>query len=313
MADNFDGKNSSRNLRNKSSKKPESSSSPSSVRPTGQDGRQFTCDKDELTNLNSKLDTIIKTLESMGTRITNLEIKLDETSLQISTHHNDISDLKEAVEFNQKQNATLKALINNNADGNHSSISQLEDRLEDLENRSRRNNIIIHGIPEGSERDQPCEEFLSDFLTNHMKIDGGKDFEIERAHRTPSRRQSTPQPDGTNSRPRPIHCKLLRYGDRHHILKNAAKLLRNNQYKGANIFISDDVSAKARNARKQLREDHLPSIRQDERVNFAFVPWSLPPVIMYKLHSGAFKSFTLRDRREQHRDRRVSALPPSLD
>lgn len=247
----------------------------------------------------------------MEKRISNLESKLDDMDTQVSTQQNEITDLKSAVEFNSKDIQSLKKRLVNQSDAASHDTSKLKDKIDDLENRSRRNNLIFHGIPEGSEEGHSCEEFLSDFLATHMKIDDGGDIELERAHRTPSQPQS--RPGGTNSRPtrpRPIHCKFLRYNDRQYILKNAAKLLRNNKYRGSSVYISDDVTRTIRDGRKQLRENQLQSIRQDERVNFAFIPWTIPPVIRYKLHSGAFKSFTFRDRRDQHSDGRASPLPP---
>ena len=130
-----------------------------------------------------------------------------------------------------------------------------------------------------------------------MKLEDGHDIEIERAHRTPGRRPASPYQgnDPKKARPRPIHCRLLRFTDRQHILKQAPSALRNNPYKGSHIFISDDVTSNIRNARKQLRENHLPGIHHDARAQFAFIPWSVPAVITYKLHSGTFKSFRLGD------------------
>ena len=174
---------------------------------------------------------------------------------------------------------------------NYSEIAKLKNQNEDLQNRSRRNNIILHGIPEGAEGSQKCEEFVSSLIINHMKLQDGEAIEIERAHRTPGRKPANPATVSGPSRPRPIHCKLLRFGDREFILKNAAKSLRNNPYKNSNIFITDDVTERIRNFRKQLRENELQTIRRDHRVHFAYIPWSIPPMIKYKLHTGAFKTY----------------------
>lgn len=56
--------------------------------------------------------------------------------------------------------------------------------LENLENRSRHNNLRITGLPEGIEGDDMVV-FLEDFLPKLFKITFDSPFEIERAHRLP--------------------------------------------------------------------------------------------------------------------------------
>ena len=87
-----------------------------------------------------------------------------------------------AADFADKKNRDLVTTINNRCDGNCRYIERLSYQIEDLQNRSCRNNIVIHGIPEGAEGDRTCEEFVSDFLSNHMKLEGAEDVEIEQAH-----------------------------------------------------------------------------------------------------------------------------------
>ncbi len=68
-----------------------------------------------------------------------------------------------------------------------------------------------------------------------MKLEGVDSIELERAHRTGQPPDTTGTAAANPRRPRLIHCRLLRSGDRQHILKNAAKLLKNNKYKGKKI------------------------------------------------------------------------------
>ena len=153
---------------------------------TNQDGCH--CQQD----IHHKLDKIIASLDSMGSRLSALEGKFHEMSAKVDVHDKIISDLKVASEFAGKKNRDLVATINNRCDGNYRYIDRLTSQIEDLQNRSRRNNIIIHGIPEGAEGDKTCEEFVSDFLTNHMKLEGAADVEIERAHRTSAYKHTHP-------------------------------------------------------------------------------------------------------------------------
>ena len=89
-----------------------------------------------------------------------------------------------------------------------------------------------------------------------------------------------------------LHVALLRYPDKQFILRNAAAKLKDNPYLDAKIFISDDVSKAVRDERKILKDRHLEEIRNREDVEYAFIPWSVPPRILYKGNDSAkLKSF----------------------
>ena len=99
--------------------------------------------------------------------------------------------------------------------------------MEDLRNRSRRNNLVFHNIPEKAEG-QDCAAFIKEFINTHMGLEAWcGDVEIESAHRTPTK------VPGTNSKkPRPVHVAFLRYTDKVKILSNAAARLKDNPYQG---------------------------------------------------------------------------------
>ena len=170
-------------------------------------------------------------------------------------------------------------------------MDTLKSKLEDLENRSKRNNVIAWGVKEGSEKDfTSMEEFIEkELLVSHMQLEEG--IEVMRAHRT--RLKHNPSTSDT-PKPRPIHVCLLRYTDKVYILKNAAAKLKNNKYKESSIFISDDVSKSVRMERAELRKSHLPNIKERENVLYAFIPWSVPAQILYKEDgTEKLKSFSL--------------------
>ncbi|KAM7398694.1 hypothetical protein PAMA_006548 [Pampus argenteus] len=90
----------------------------------------------------------------------------------------------------------------------------LLDRLEDLENRSRRVNLRIINIPEGSEKGLDPVQFISDLLMESL----GPDIftnppEIERAHRS-----LAPKP-GPGGRPRPFVVCFHRFQEREKVLR----------------------------------------------------------------------------------------------
>jgi len=127
-------------------------------------------------------------------------------------------------------------------------VVSLEKKLEDLENRSKRNNVVIWSIPEGTEKDTSCQEIVSNILSVHMQFVG--DREIMCAHQTNIRSQNNTAEPASSL---PIHVYLLRYTDKEYILRNAASALKDNPFQEANLYISDDESKKVRDGRKKLK------------------------------------------------------------
>ena len=82
-------------------------------------------------------------------------------------------------------------------------LEDLEREVEDLRNRSRRNNLVFYNIPEKSEGDN-CVAFIQGFIASHMGLETlGGYVEIEGAHRTPT------QLNKNRKSPRPIHVAFL--------------------------------------------------------------------------------------------------------
>ena len=117
----------------------------------------------------------------------------------------------------------------------------VEQKLIDLEDRSRRNNLRVDGILETpGETWEDCEEKLQQVFQE--KLDLECPIEIERAHRTSSRQNNT----NNGNNPGTIICNRLRYKDKVKILQKANKLKR------TNIFINEDFSRETMELRKQL-------------------------------------------------------------
>ncbi|KAG8190692.1 hypothetical protein JTE90_004196 [Oedothorax gibbosus] len=110
-------------------------------------------------------------------------------------------------------------------------------KLTELEDRSRRNNIVITGLKEeGSESWEVSEKQVVDLCKSKLNI---SDISTERAHRLG--RMSA-------NRSRPIICKLLNFKNKERIKRNGYIL------KGTNIFINDDFSQRTNTARFYLRK-----------------------------------------------------------
>lgn len=115
-------------------------------------------------------------------------------------------------------------------------VSTLEMKLDDLENRSRRNNLIIHGIPEEKDEDQGSLDAIVNgkIISDILKTEP---ITIERIHRLgkPHERKV-----------RPVILKLLDHRDKNRVLKNCFKL------KGSTFAISEDFSSRVREIRRKL-------------------------------------------------------------
>jgi len=183
------------------------------------------------------------------------------TTLETTTN-----GLSAGLEGLNQELETVKQTVEKKAD--QAKMEQLEKKLDEMENRSKRNNIVIWNIPEGAEKDASCLELVNKVFYEHMSLQEG--IEVMRAHRTNIIKRRENATRGA-SLPRPIHVYLLRYTDKEYVLRNAASKLRDNPFQEANLYISDDVSKSVREERKMLKERHLDEFRQREDVHFARV------------------------------------------
>ena len=150
--------------------------------------------------------------------------------------------------------------------------------------------MVIWGLKEGAEKDcSSVEEFLEELYSKHM---GLENIEVMQAHRTKINQVAA---SATAPQSRPIHVYLLRYPDKGRILRAAMNTLKDNPYWDSQIFMSDDVSKSLQSKRAKLQKDHSQQLKERERVQFAFILWSVPAHILYKeIDSEGLKSFNTR-------------------
>lgn len=127
------------------------------------------------------------------------------------------------------------------------SLRQIEDKQDDLENRSRRNNLIFYGVPEQENTPETWEECgrkILNIILNDMKVTGITERDVERAHRM-----------GGQFGKRPIIVKFMHFGVKEKVLFARKNL------KGTNIFINEDFSKKIRQERAVLTAE-MKSLRE---------------------------------------------------
>ncbi len=91
-------------------------------------------------------------------------------------------------------------------------LERLTEKMTDMEDKSRRNNVRLVGLPEGMEGSDVAG-FLRIDLSLWIPSLKGRDIEIDRAHRVYGRKNS--------DRPRTLIFRVLRWHDRLEILKGA--------------------------------------------------------------------------------------------
>lgn len=171
----------------------------------------------------TKLNQINEGIASLGERVTNLEAKVNE-----------ISGLKEGLASVRETLGAVECDLTSFKDR----LACLDEGLDEVSNRMRRNNLIFRGLAEKeNETWSETEAVLTTFVKDKLGVEAG---EIERAHRLGTRR-------GRSARP--IIVKFLNFKCKDEILRNAYKL---KDVAFPKVSISEDFSPKVRLARSKL-------------------------------------------------------------
>ncbi|KAI4905592.1 hypothetical protein NFI96_000350, partial [Prochilodus magdalenae] len=183
---------------------------------SSQDGESSTiC---EQPNLAQDISNIYAALQQISGDMSSLaEVKRSTASIEgkLSSLITRISEVEKRVEFLEGTERELRENAIANPPATKSELDTLREKIEDMENRSRRNNVRIVGIPEGHEAGNMIQ-FLDEVIPKVLNIESaGTRPEIERAHRALAPRLA---PGG---RPRAILVRFLRSGDRDYILRTA--------------------------------------------------------------------------------------------
>lgn len=134
----------------------------------------------------------------------------------------ELTDVKETVTFLSRENASLRS------------------RLDEFEDRSRRDNLIFYGVPDSnSETWAVSESKVRDIIANEMKIIVPPEG-IIRAHRLG--RVFNP------SKCRPVLVKFSLFKTKDHVFSSRGKL------RGSATSVAEDFSPATRLARRKLLE-----------------------------------------------------------
>ncbi|KAK1903584.1 LINE-1 retrotransposable element ORF1 protein [Dissostichus eleginoides] len=125
---------------------------------------------------------------------------------------------------------------------------QTEAKLTDLEGRSRRENVRIHGVKEGAEEGTASViAFVEDLLTKSLELPSSTALNIERAHRA-----LAPKPPN-EAPPRSIVVKFSSYTVKEDVLKRAWQK-KGFDYQGKRIQLDHDYAPEVLRKRREYAE-----------------------------------------------------------
>uniref|UniRef100_H3AWL7 L1 transposable element RRM domain-containing protein n=1 Tax=Latimeria chalumnae TaxID=7897 RepID=H3AWL7_LATCH len=179
------------------------------------------------------LNSIVESLKTLTNAIE--EIKADNRDFlhRLNEVEQRTDTLEEELEKEKQHTAALD-----------SKIAALAQRLDDQENRARRNNLRILGFPEHIEKGKPIQ-FLQDALPKLLGLADGTQLEMERAHRT-----LAPRPEA-GQRPRPFIVRFLKFQEKEMIIRKA-KERGALDWEGNKILIFPDLSKELQEKRKRF-------------------------------------------------------------
>ncbi|KAI4872606.1 hypothetical protein NFI96_005708 [Prochilodus magdalenae] len=214
-------------------------------------------------NIEQDTKEIKATVEDIEGKISTLNSRIDEAEERVAALEGTAHTSKQRIEAIQEE------------------MRKLMDHIDDLDNRGRRCNLKILGIPELKEGDDMIQ-----FLQREIPEMLGHRFptlEIQRAHRVPTGPPRRDQREG--NRPRPVMVNLLRYQVKEEMLRRArekGQIL----WQGARIMFFPDYSKRVMDQRMSFRHIKLDLRSKGVEYTLRF------PATMEIKHNGARHRFT---------------------
>ena len=174
--------------------------------------------KKDMKDLEKKIDS----LESTVKFATDKALQAIEKADNVTT---EVEELKDELSHSNAKLSATKARCD-----------YLESRLMQLEDHTRKDNLIFDGVPKTE--DENCGEKIKRILKDQMKINDVDGIIFQRVHRMNQRNQQ--------DLPAPIICRFLNYNDRMRVWSMKKHL------KNTKIFIREDYAPDVIDQRKKL-------------------------------------------------------------
>lgn len=181
-----------------------------------------------------RLDVKKEFVETIGQLKTELAEFRGEVCQKLKTIATDLKDITERVEETEQRISDMEELSVETKEMLSHTLELHEDiqaKLTDLEARSRRNNIRIHGIEEGTEGEN-IKDFIDHFIKAELQLPEAP-LNIQRCHRS----LGAKPPQGAN--PRSILVYFQEYKTKELVLNSAWKK-REIMHDGKRVFFDQD-------------------------------------------------------------------------
>ena len=186
---------------------------------------------DSVNEVKNDLTQIKESMNSVTTTNTNIEKRVGEVSKRLDNLEGSL------LKADEKYNTLLKK------------YEQLQEKVISMESYSRRDNLLIYGIPEAplgaKESNDDCIRLVRNFFENQLEISHAPQIPIVRCHRLGPPPNPNPRP-GSKPVTRSIIVRFQNYGDRQDVWQ-AKKKLKDTQF-----YINEDFPTEITERRKKL-------------------------------------------------------------
>ncbi|KAK7898833.1 hypothetical protein WMY93_019686 [Mugilogobius chulae] len=232
------------------------------------------------------LSTTPKWAEDLAAKFERVELsfgaKIDQMSESINSLTRDTRAMLNRLNNAERRIGNMEDTVEKNtADTakNDKLIHALQQKVDDLENRSRRNNLRLVGIKEGTEAAN-----IYTLLSNVFRYILGRTGdtpspEIERAHRSA---RPIPDPDQP---PRTILVRMLRWRDKQEIVRAAAG--KKLEWEGQRFSVYHDFSAEE--SRRRALYSNLKKTLQKASVKYGIL---YPGILMVTIDGEKLRYFS---------------------
>uniref|UniRef100_A0A3Q3DZE8 L1 transposable element RRM domain-containing protein n=1 Tax=Hippocampus comes TaxID=109280 RepID=A0A3Q3DZE8_HIPCM len=208
-------------------------------------------------HLDVKLDRIVKQMEELKQGLENLREetnrKLESVNADIRGQRKDIEMLEERAGEVEEWSTEVQEILTVSLEHQR----KLQQKVADLEGRSRRNNIRIWGLKEGVERDSTTD-YVDKLIHKELGISEDIQLEIQRAHRALAPKAQLNKP------PRAMIVNFLRFNIKENVLKTAWRTPL--QVEGNRVTFDHDYAIEV--AAKRREYAGLKKILKEKRIRF---------------------------------------------
>ncbi|CAN8028567.1 unnamed protein product [Ixodes persulcatus] len=200
--------------------------------------------------VSEQLETIILSQRDMVARLVSIEQRLEQPAASANERLTTIGHRIEALPFSAQKLEQCEATI----ESLKFQVVTLLDKVDDLKNRSHRNNLFVYGVNEEDNETLASikKAVIEDLFKSKMVV---KVASVERIHRLGKK---------VANKSRPVIIKFFDYNEKMLLMKNAPKL------KGTKISVSEDYSRRVQAIRKQLWQTVKDNRTPDDKIFFRY-------------------------------------------